>query len=226
MFGLFVLYVDLYPDFSNRSSISYMIIKQLELGPMGNFTYLLGDGHSKTCAIIDPGWEIEEIMKKAQDAGISITHILLTHAHFDHANGVKQLAKKTGAKVFVHKFESADVNVENKEIFIDGDKIKIGGLEVSCIHTPGHTKGSTCFLIDKIIFTGDTLFVDGIGRTDLEDSDPEEMFKSLERLSRLSDGIVVYSGHNYGGEPVSTIGEQKRRNPYMRCKNMGDFLRY
>lgn len=202
-----------------------MIVKQLELGPMGNFTYLLGDEASKTCAVIDPGWEVENIIGNAKKADLNITHILLTHTHFDHANGAASLSKKTGAAIYVHASEAGAINSSKLSTFKDDDKISIGKIEILCLHTPGHTPGSACFIADGVIFTGDTLFADGIGRTDLEGSDPDAMFKSLARLSSLPDGVVVYPGHNYGADIVTTIGEQKKRNPYMRIKNAGDFLR-
>ncbi|PIR18228.1 MAG: Zn-dependent hydrolase [Deltaproteobacteria bacterium CG11_big_fil_rev_8_21_14_0_20_49_13] len=200
-----------------------MIIKQLEIGPMGNFAYLLADDKKSACAVIDPGWQVDEIIKAAEKDGLKITHILLTHAHFDHANGAEKMAEKTGAKIYVGELEPC--SLKDKKLFANGDTIKIGDVSVKCIHTPGHTPGSACFLVDKAIFTGDTLFVGAIGRTDLEGSDPEEMFKSLQKLAKVPDGVVVYSGHNYGSEAVSTMGEQKKRNPYMQFKSVGDFLR-
>ena len=200
-----------------------IIIKQLELGPMANFIYLAGDPTTKAAAVIDAGWGADDIIAEAKKAGLTITHILLTHTHFDHSTAAKALAKKTGAKIYTHRLECGDE--EGVIPFADGNMINVGNLVLKCLHTLGHTPVSSCFLTDNVIFTGDTLFVDGIGRTDLDGSDPEEMFKSLKILSELPDRTIVYPGHNYGGEPVSTIGEQKRRNPYLKCKNVGEFLR-
>lgn len=202
-----------------------MILKQLELGPMGNFTYILGDKEGGVCAVIDPGWDAKTIKAEAAGLGLRITHILLTHAHFDHAAAAAPLSSDTGATIYVHRAELGDVEGGKKQPFSDGDKINIGGLTLACMHTPGHTPGSTCFLVDNAVFTGDTLFVDAIGRTDLEGGDPEEMFHSLARLSQLPDSMITYTGHNYGREKTSTIGEQKKRNPYMRSRSVGDFLR-
>jgi glyoxylase-like metal-dependent hydrolase (beta-lactamase superfamily II) len=199
-----------------------MIIKQLELGPMANFVYLVGDPKTMSCAVIDPGWGAGDIMEEAKRAGLNITHILLTHTHFDHSSAAKTLAKKTGARLFIHRLECKAEGGETP--FADGDTINVGELVIKCLHTPGHTPGSSCFLAGDTAFTGDTLFIDGIGRTDLEGSDPEDMFRSLKRLSELPPATVIYPGHNYGGEPVSTIGEQKRRNPYLQCRNTGEFL--
>lgn len=201
-----------------------MIIKQLEFGPMGNFVYLLADESIKSCAVIDPGWEAEKIIKIAEKEGLKITHILLTHTHFDHAGAANTLSQKSGAIIFVHMLEGTEG--KNTKVFNNNEIIRIGQLVVKCLHTPGHTPGSTCFVVDNVIFTGDTLFVDGIGRTDLEGGDPEQMFNSLKLLKHLPDNMIIYAGHNYGGEAVSTINDQKKRNPYLRAENVGDFLRY
>src|SRR3990167_5616090 len=201
-----------------------MIIKRLELGPMANFQYLVGDQASKFVAAIDPGWETDEIISEAKKAGLKITHILLTHTHFDHVNCAASLAKKTGASIYVHYSEAGKIG-EDVIKTEDGTKIKVGGLEIACLHTPGHSPGSQCFLAGQAIFTGDTLFVDGVGRTDLDGSDPEEMFKSLQKLAALPGGTIVYPGHNYGVEPTSSIEEQKKRNPYLKMRNIGEFLR-
>ncbi len=192
---------------------------------MANYIYMVADTELKVAAVIDPGWEAAKIADEAKGKGWKITHILLTHTHFDHANDVPRLAELTGAKVCVHKLEAGDSG-KNLVGVGEGDTIKVGELKFLVLHTPGHTPGSVCFLMDKAIFTGDTLFIDSIGRTDLEGSDPEEMFKSLKRLTTLADDIIVYPGHNYGKEPASTMGEQKKRNPYLKVKDMGDFLRH
>ena len=200
-----------------------MILRQLELGPMANFIYLVGDSETKACAVIDPGWGVNEIIRTAEKEELTISAILLTHTHFDHATGAKSLSKKTSAKLYVHHLES--LGSDNATSIDDGDVIHVGNLDIKCLHTPGHTPGSICFVLDDMIFTGDTLFVDAIGRTDLEGSDPEAMFKSLTRLASLPDKMIVYPGHDYGSEKTSTIGEQKKRNPYMKPRSMGDFLR-
>jgi glyoxylase-like metal-dependent hydrolase (beta-lactamase superfamily II) len=193
-----------------------IIIKRLELGPMANFTYLLGDPVSKTCAVIDPGWEAGEIIKEADALGLEITHILLTHTHFDHARAADTLAKKTRAKIYVHAKEAGVFEKGARAEISDGEKIDIGDMRVKVVATPGHSPGSVCFLAGDVIFTGDTLFVDGIGRTDLEGGSEGEMIESLKLLSRFPDNMIVYPGHGYGAEPASTVGEQKRRNPYLK----------
>ncbi len=191
-------------------------IKQLELGPMANFTYIVGDPTHKVCAVIDAGWEAEKVMKVAEKDGYKITHVLLTHSHFDHVRAANNIAKSTGAPIFVHKLDAPEVNADDLSTFLNDDIIKVGALNIKAIHTPGHSPGSSCFLVGNALFTGDTLFDGAIGRTDLPGSDPEEMFKSLIKLSKLPDGTIVYPGHDYGNSKTSTIGEQKKINPYMQ----------
>lgn len=204
--------------------MSEIYIKQLELGPMGNFTYLVGDPKKMLCAVIDPGWEPAKIIKAAEKDGYKISAILLTHTHFDHARALHTLAKETGASVYLHSIEADEIALDEKKTFKDGDEIHVGGLGIKVLHTPGHSPGSSCFLVDKAMFTGDTLFDGAIGRTDLPGGDPEAMFESLARLSKMQDGIIIYPGHNYGSQPASTLGEQKKTNPYMRMRSVRDLL--
>jgi hydroxyacylglutathione hydrolase len=169
-----------------------------------------------------------------------ITGALVTHTHQDHVGGslaswgmpgripgVEELLAKVNAKVYVHKAEreflpglgSDLVKVDNH------DTLAVGRLTLTFLHTPGHTPGSQCFLIDGRLVSGDTLFIDSCGRTDLPGSDPSEMYYSLtQRLGALPDATVLFPGHNYGGAS-STIGAQKRQNPFMRFASLGDFLR-
>ena len=192
------------------------IIKQLEIGPMGNFAYIVGDNTTKTCCVIDAGFDVDEIIEESKQLGLKIEKILLTHGHFDHARGAQKLSKATDADIFVHKDEPLEFSSERVVRFSDNDEIEIGNLKIKCLHLPGHTQGSTAFLLDENLFTGDVLFVDGIGRCDLDGGDEEAMIKSLKKLATLDDSIRIFPGHNYGRETTSTIGKQKRTNPYMK----------
>lgn len=196
--------------------MTQMIIKQITVGPMANFAYLIGDENAHECAIVDPGWDCAEILRVAESLSLAVTKILLTHSHFDHARAVEELAKATKATVYVHKKEASEIpkglTVEATQ---DGTVVKIGSIEVRCLHTPGHTPGSQCFVAGGAIFTGDTLFVEGCGRVDLPGSNPKEMMLSLKRLATLDPKLVVYPGHNYGPSPASTIGEEIKNNPYL-----------
>lgn len=183
---------------------------------MMNFAYLVGIKGGKACAAIDPGWEAKSIVDAARKEGWVIGEILLTHTHFDHANDVGVLAALTGAAVYVHESEAGEIPKNVKTVATgDGTIIKVGGLKIKCLHTPGHTPGSQCFETDGAIFTGDTLFVEGCGRVDLPGSDPRQMLLSLKKLAALDPKIVIYPGHDYGSTPTSTIGEQIKTNPYL-----------
>ncbi len=214
-------------------------IRQLELGPMQNFVYLVGDPVARECVVVDPAWEIDTILETAQADDMTITGALVTHTHQDHVGGsleswgmpgripgVEELLGRIPAKVYVHKaereflrgFGSDLVKVDNH------DTLPIGRLTLTFMHTPGHTPGSQCFLLDDRLISGDTLFIGSCGRTDLPGSDPSEMYYSLtQRLAALPDATVLLPGHNYGGAE-STIGNEKRRNPFMRFPSLADFL--
>jgi glyoxylase-like metal-dependent hydrolase (beta-lactamase superfamily II) len=219
---------------------STVYLKQMELGPMQNFVYLIGDPATRECVVVDPAWEIDTIVDTAQADGFSITGALVTHTHQDHVGGsleswgmpgripgVEELLEKVRAKVYVHKaereflkgFGSDLVKVDNH------DTLPVGRLTLEFLHTPGHTPGSQCFLVDDRLVSGDTLFIGSCGRTDLPGSDPSEMYYSLtQRLGALPDQTILLPGHNYGGAS-STLGDEKRHNPFMRFVSLGDFLR-
>lgn len=204
-----------------------LFIKQVMIGPMMNYGYIVGNKETKKAAVIDPGWEAHALIDEAGKDGFEITHVLATHSHFDHVNEVPVIMDRLGAaKLYIHADEAgAFADMDRKVLLHDGDTINLGNLSFRVIHVPGHTKGSVAFLIGDALFTGDTLFVDGIGRTDLEGGDTGEMFGSIKKLAALPDKTIVYPGHHYGPAPVSTIGEQKKTNSYMRCSSLGDFFR-
>jgi glyoxylase-like metal-dependent hydrolase (beta-lactamase superfamily II) len=196
--------------------MSKVNIVQLAVGPMMNYAYIIGDEESKTCAVVDPSWDFAAIVRAAQDIGMKITHVFLTHTHFDHANALSDLVEKTGAKVFVHSSEKMEIpeGIETIET-ADDDLITLGSLEIRCLHTPGHTAGSQCFLVDDAIFTGDTLFIGACGRTDLPGGCAESILNSLQKLSKLPRNTIVYPGHDYGSSSNSTIGQEIDTNPFM-----------
>jgi len=201
-----------------------MIFQQIKVGQMENFSYVIGDSESKECAVVDPGWDIDKILDFCSKNNLKIKKIILTHTHYDHINDVDYLFRKTHAEVFVHSLESESIikinnNIKIKEID-DGDKIKIGNIEVNIIHTPGHTPGSVCLLFDGKLITGDTLFVGSVGRIDLPGGNAEQIFESLQKLKKLDDNIEVYPGHDYGSKPFSTIGEEKKNNVYMKASGI------
>lgn len=197
--------------------MAHLFIKQIPIGPMMNYAYLVGAEGSNAVVAIDTAWSADQILDAAKKSGRNIEAILLTHTHFDHCNAVDDLAGKISVPVYVHEAEikniskGLDVRSTKKDMTIE-----IAGMKIHCIHTPGHTPGSQSFLVDDALFTGDTLFVDGCGRVDLPGSDPKEMVSSLMSLAELPDGTKVFPGHDYGGSPTSTIGDQKKNNPYLQ----------
>lgn len=187
---------------------------------MGNFVYLVGDKKKKECAVVDPAWDVDAVLKEAAKDGMKVVAGILTHTHFDHANGVEGLIQKTGAKIYVHENEAKFLK-EFKEHLVetrDGSKLRIGDLEMTFLHTPGHTEGAQCVLAGDRIITGDTLFVGACGRCDLPGGDEKKMMQSLKRLAGLDGSLQVFPGHAYGDADSSTIGNEQRTNPFMRFK--------
>ena len=217
------------------------IIQQLELGPMMNLVYLLGCPETRTAAVIDPAWDVQSILRAARRLDLKIGHVLVTHAHPDHINGVEEMLEATDAAVWVHAAEMEYIRAMARLYQIpvefldqrapdfhpvsDGQQIFVGNIPVLCIHTPGHSPGSQCFLAGKHLFSGDTLFFGACGRVDLPGSDPSRMWHSLNRkLKALEDDVILHPGHSYGDRTTSTLGEQKRDNPYLQIESAESFL--
>lgn len=213
-----------------------MYLKQMELGPMQNYVYLIGDPETRQCVAVDPAWEIDTVVETANSDDMTIIGVLVTHTHQDHVGGdlfgtyipgVEEFLEKIKAKVYVHKAEQEFMKGYGSDLVkTDGNNtLEIGRLTLTFLHTPGHTPGSQCFLVDGRLISGDTLFIGACGRTDLPGGDPEELYRSLtQRLAALPDETILLPGHNYGG-PTSTIGEEKRTNPFMRFSSVGQFIR-
>jgi glyoxylase-like metal-dependent hydrolase (beta-lactamase superfamily II) len=213
-----------------------LYLKQILLGPMQNFVYLVGDASARECLVVDPAWEIDTIVATAARDEMRLVGALVTHTHQDHVGGhlfgldipgVEDLLARAPMKVYVHEAEREFLKGFGSDLVPvrGGEQIPAGAVPVTVIHTPGHTPGSQCFLVDGRLVSGDTLFIRSCGRTDLPGSDPTQMYESLtRRLAALPDETVVYPGHDYGGT-TTTIGDEKRHNPMMRFPSMGDFLR-
>ena len=208
-----------------------MIFTQIPVGPMQNFVYLIGDEATKEAAVVDAGWDIDEILENVNKDNLKIIKIILTHSHFDHVQKVNELIAKTKADVYFHESESDSIkkHISGDSVKIiklkDNDEIKVGKIKIKIIHTPGHTPGAVCLLFGNKLITGDTLFVGAIGRTDLPGGDAIKLFESLQKLKKLDDKTDIYPGHDYGETPFSTIGDEKKNNPYFMCKTKEEFLR-
>jgi hydroxyacylglutathione hydrolase len=214
-----------------------LYFQQLEMGPMQNFVYLIGSTETRKVAVVDAAWEIDRILRIAAADDMEITHAFVTHTHPDHVGGrfagveiegVTELLSKCKAKVVVHKAEAEFLKGLSPSDIIkaeSGDKIDVGGVEIQLLHTPGHTPGSQCFLVDNRIVSGDTLFIGACGRVDLPGSNPEQMYYSLtQKLMALPDDTVLFPGHNYAAQSQATLGEQKETNPYLRFTSLKQFL--
>lgn len=203
-----------------------LYLKQMEVGPMRNYTYLIGSKETGEVAVVDPGWEAETIVKAALADDMTITKVLITHTHFDHVQALPDLLEKVKAKVYIHKAEADRLKGLGSDLVKveGGETIPLGPFSLTFLHTPGHTPGSQCFLLEDKLISGDTLFIGACGRCDLPGGNPEEMFQSLARLKELDDHIILYPGHNYADRPFSTIGDEKRKNPFLRFSSLGHFL--
>ena len=204
-----------------------MIVKRLQAGVYAANCYIIhtedGDG-----LVVDPAGDVDEIVKYLEESNVKVGAIVLTHGHGDHIGGVVELKELLDVPVMVHSDDEdmvknsalnlstsmpmGEVNFKPDILLNDGDDIPLGDRSVKVIHTPGHTKGGICLLVDGILITGDTLFQGSIGRTDLYGGDFDILMKSIvEKLMILPDDTVVYPGH---GGP-STIGVERRNNPFI-----------
>ncbi len=204
-----------------------MIFEQIPLGPMQNFSYLIGCSKTRECAIVDPAWDSKILEDAAKKHKLTIKKILVTHTDYDHINAVEQLFKDTKAPVYVHTLGVNDIKARNVSDVIaidEGSEIKVGTIPISVIYTPGHKPTNVCFILDKKIITGDTLFVEGCGRVDMPGGNIKKQWDSLQRLKKMDDDMGVYPGHDYGSLPHSTIGYEKKHNPYLLSGSFEEFL--
>jgi glyoxylase-like metal-dependent hydrolase (beta-lactamase superfamily II) len=212
-----------------------LIIEQIEIGPMQNFTYVVGSRSTREVAIVDPAWDIDGLLRHIEEKGYTLTAALVTHYHPDHIGGsfgghdiegIAELVAKQGVKIYAHKHEADGVRKvsglsDSDLVRVDsGDKLAIGPVEVEFLHTPGHTPGSQCFRIKNTLVSGDTLFINGCGRVDLPGSNAEDMYRSLEKLKGLPDDTLLLPGHNYAHVPNATLADTKAHNTYLNIKDL------
>ncbi len=189
----------------------------LSLGAYQTNTYIIHEETSKTCAVIDPGYQASTIADKISELGLELEAILLTHGHFDHVGAVKDLAADTDCRVFlcIDDTRLPPMFTAGKlyytDTYAEGSILSLAGLYIQVLHTPGHTPGSVCLICENDLFSGDTLFAGSCGRTDIG-GDWNEIQKSLLRLAKLDADYIVYPGH---GEST-TLAMEKKYNPYMR----------
>jgi len=203
-----------------------LYLRQLEVGPMENFIYLIGDRASGECVMVDPAWDVDSVLKVAEADDMKVTGGMVTHTHYDHCNGAEALLSKIKGKLHVHVKEAGFLKGMRSDIALveSGDKLQIGRYTITFIHTPGHTPGSQCFMVEDHLVSGDTLFINACGRCDLPGGNAAQMYESLQTLSNLPEHTILLPGHNYDKEPTSTIGKEKRENPYYQAGSLEDFL--
>ena len=207
---------------------------------MVNFSYLIGDTVTRECVVVDPAWDVAGLIDAAESDGMTLTGALVTHYHPDHiggdlfghsVEGLAQLLEKRGVPAHCNKEEAAGVRymtgLSGSDVVLHeaGDALEIGAVKIELVHTPGHTPGSQCFLVDGRLVSGDTLFVQGCGRVDLPGGDPAEMYRTLtQRLAKLPASTVLYPGHHYGPTPTSTFGELRVANYYLQPRSLEEWL--
>ena len=214
---------------------SNLIVEQIEIGPMQNFTYVIGCRRTHEVVIVDPAWDVTNLVEHINNKGYNLTAALATHYHPDHVGGsfgnndvegVAKLMEINPVKVHAHKLEVpglkkitalSDSDIVSVE---SGDTLKVGDIEIEFLHTPGHTPGSQCFRVKNTLISGDTLFINGCGRVDLPGSNSEDMYHSMCKLCSLPDDTLLLPGHNYGHVPNATMCETKQMNTYLRIDDI------
>jgi len=204
---------------------------------MANFVYMIGSKSSREVALVDPAWDIAGLVNLAEEDGMEVTSVLVTHTHQDHVGGhlfghdiegLSELLEKCKAKVYVHKSELDTLPIPKSEAVPTDEhtRLDIGGVGVEFIHTPGHTPGSQCFKVGDNLVSGDTLFIGACGRADLPGSDPGQLYESLtQKLMKLEEQTLVFPGHNYAEHANhSSIETEKATNPYLRFPSKSAFL--
>ncbi|MGA9534690.1 MAG: MBL fold metallo-hydrolase [Desulfobacterales bacterium] len=199
-----------------------MIIKQLEIGYMDNFCYIVGCEKTRKALVIDPGRDVDLIVSVAEKQGLEIETIVNTHTHGDHTAGNAELKSLTGAKIIIHALDAAGYHTADV-LLKDEKTLQLGEITFDIIHTPGHTPGGICLYAQGNLFTGDTLFVGDSGRTDLPGGDRPTLGESIRRLTQLPDDTIIWPGHDYGPTPTSTIGWEKRHN--VNAKEYGYYVK-
>ena len=206
---------------------------------MVNFVYAVGDRSTRECLLIDPAYAVDELVDKVEADGMQVTGVLATHFHADHiggsmmghhVEGVAALLERCNCPVHVQRDEvpwivrSSGLGTEQLVAHDGGDVVRVGDIEITLVHTPGHTPGSQCFHVDGRLVSGDTLFLDGCGRTDFPGSDPAAMYDSLQTLAAMPTGTVVYPGHRYSMPSSATIDAIRENNYVFRPRTKDQWL--
>ena len=191
-----------------------ILVARYAYGPMDNFQYILGDPHTQKGVFIDPGWEGEKLAAHMKELGLTPESIVLTHAHYDHIMGIGDiLTVYPGLPIYVSAKEHPLYLAKLPSyVAINPETLAVGKIPISVFETPGHSPGSVCFHVGAYLFVGDTVFVEGCGRTDLPGGNAKELYASIQRLKQFPDDTQVLSGHDYGYSPMVRMRELQERN--------------
>jgi glyoxylase-like metal-dependent hydrolase (beta-lactamase superfamily II) len=202
---------------------------------MRNFAYLIGDRQTGDCVVVDPAYAAGDLVDALEADGLHLSGVLVTHHHPDHVGGsmmgfelkgLAELLERVSVPVHVNSQEAQFVSgitgipMSDLTSHEHGDKVSVGAIDIELLHTPGHTPGSQCFLLDGRLVAGDTLFLEGCGRTDFPGGDSDEIFRSLQKIAQLPGDPTVFPGHWYSLEPSASLSEVKRSNYVYRVSNL------
>jgi hydroxyacylglutathione hydrolase len=210
-----------------------LYLRQLKLGPMDNFVYLVGVEASPEVLVVDPAWEVAAIERAVAEEGKRLVGAFVSHCHKDHTNGLPELLSRHDIPVYAQR-EEVDFSEDLRtaaggalRAVGPGEAIPVGGRSFLALHTPGHTPGSHCLLAGDSLVSGDTVFINGCGRCDLKGGNPEDMYRSLSQvLLRVPDETRLWPGHDYAQVPVAAMGEVRRTNPYFAFPDMISFVEF
>lgn len=209
-----------------------LYLRQLKLGPMDNFVYLVGPAEGEEAVVIDAAWDVDAILAAAEQDGRRISAAVVSHCHADHTNGLAPLLAHRDIPVYAQQAE-LDFSAALRGLgdclrpLGPGDPIPVGTLTLQALHTPGHTPGSQCILAEGALVSGDTVFIKACGRCDLAGGDPAAMYRTITQvLMKLPDPTRLYPGHDYAAVPVSTLAAEKAENPYFRFADLASFVGY
>lgn len=205
-------------------------LRQLPVGPMKNFVYLLGPKDSPETLVVDPAWDLPAIERALETETRKLSGVIVSHSHFDHINALVELLERHDVPVYAQKaevdFSEVLQQIDAVKPAAPGERVELGSFSAALLHTPGHTPGSQCVLCAGALVTGDTLFVNACGRCDLDGGDPREMYESLSMLKALPESTAVLPGHDYGDVRISSIARERAQNPYLSQQGLASFLAY
>ena len=200
-----------------------MLFKQLFDTKSSTFTYLIASSKGREALIIDPVLEnVDRYINLLKDLNLKLVKVIDTHIHADHITGASKLNKETSCSIIMGEHtpaESVQIKIKDEEV------INIDNLEIRAIHTPGHTEDSYSFLMNGYLFSGDTLLINGTGRTDFQNGDAKDSYESIfNKLLKLPEETLLYPAHDYNGKKVSSLGKERKNNPRLQVKSVDEYI--